>query len=436
MKFWHRWRLATMMTIVFSTLLVAVVATVSVLSIQADRKAFRSELEQQAALMVGSLAVTAADDLYQPRVDRLKETAIQLSGVDQVAEARFYDRDGRLLADSTYPGGVRSLEIDPVGRRLLDNEGFTFEWRTGQLLAGQAVVVSGQRFGAVTIALSTEAFENKMVAASRQALLLGLLAALVGAFVAHRVSRSVVEPLRELAVSTRHVAVDDLDQQVDPRGSRELVELGVAYNAMATRLRAARLELVRANSVLELRVEERTAALRQEIAEREQAEAELREAKHAAEQAAEAKSLFLANMSHEIRTPLHAVIGIAELLEYEPLNEQQHGHVQRIRASGSTLLRLVEDILDLSKIESQTIELAEAPFHLGEVIDTSLEQVALAATDKNLELGATVSPECPRRVVGDAGRLEQVLVNLLGNAIKFTAAGEVSLTVTAEPLLT
>jgi PAS domain S-box-containing protein len=159
---------------------------------------------------------------------------------------------------------------------------------------------------------------------------------------------------------------------------------------------------------------------------------EAQQARHAAEQASQAKSVFLANMSHEIRTPMNGVIGMTSLLSETPLTAQQHEFLRIIRASSDALLALINDILDFSKIESGKLELENEPFDLRQCVESALDVVALKAADKRLELVAVIEPGTPARAIGDALRLRQILVNLLNNAVKFTDAGEVVLEVKAE----
>ncbi|MCX5770263.1 MAG: response regulator [Candidatus Hydrogenedentes bacterium] len=214
-------------------------------------------------------------------------------------------------------------------------------------------------------------------------------------------------------------------REITEHGSGEFDHLYSQLNKVLDQIRAWDKTLQQAYDSIEERVATRTRELQQEILERQRAERELQHAKEAAEAANRSKSDFLANMSHEIRTPMNGVIAMAELLLNTDLQPAQRRYAEAIRSSGRALLTIIGDILDYSKIEAGRLTVEPIPFDLEVAIGEVVELLSTRAEEKGLALIMRYASNSPRRVIGDAGRIRQILMNLIGNAIKFTEKGHV-----------
>jgi signal transduction histidine kinase/CheY-like chemotaxis protein len=226
-----------------------------------------------------------------------------------------------------------------------------------------------------------------------------------------RVIRRIADPLNKLNQAAQALASGDFEHRVQVQGEDELAIVGTAFNAASARLRELYTDL-------EQRVVQRTA--------------QLESAKQLAEAGNLAKSEFLANMSHEIRTPLNGIIGMAALTLDTELTGEQRDSLSTLQNSAESLLSLLNDILDLSKVEAGKLELEQVPFELHNNLQEWLRAMCPPAHQKGLELLCDIDAKVPRTILADPARLRQVVYNLVGNAIKFTSVGEVAVKVRLE----
>lgn len=285
-------------------------------------------------------------------------------------------------------------------------------------IAGKVSIFTGLLVSwVIVVVLAIES--NQRLLGMGKTVALGLVVLLVAGGIAKFVTRLLVRPLGVLEEGIRNLEAGKLRMIRPSRTGDEIEYLGESFNRMVAALSAYRAAVYRSKEVLERRIHERTE--------------ELERALTASVSASKAKSDFLANMSHELRTPMSGVIGMLELLSESQMTREQRDYLATAKNSAHSLLALVNDLLDVSKIEAGKMELEEIPFELRQLARESVRGSLAAAAAKGLTLDLEIDPETPRGVMGDPLRLRQVLVNLINNAVKFTADGGVSVRIWREP---
>ncbi len=414
------------------------------------RRLLELKLNQKLSLlMLAALTAAAAASLggsywYDARGDyeealRELETLGQIIGRNSTAALAFQDAQGAkevlqaLSADSSIERCVLydSARRQFAGYRLgsvtqgpaIEPGGYGVRRNGDRIELHQPIMFDGDRLGSLWIEINTNGLSRRRRDQLKSSAAVWALA-LLGAFaLSFRLQKLISQPLVELTETARDVRADnDYSLRAKKRSRDEIGELVDSFNAMLKRIQERDRQLQQSRSTLEDLVARRTAELRR-------TNAELIGARDRAEESARLKSEFLANMSHEIRTPMNGVIGMTELLLEQDLDKEERDYAETIRGSAQALLTIINDVLDFSKIEAGKLEFEHVEFDLPDIVDRSAGLLASRVRAKSVEFTVLIGDQVPRRVMGDPVRIQQVLLNLAGNAVKFTEAGEVAVEV-------
>ncbi|KKW52360.1 histidine kinase, partial [Pantoea ananatis] len=314
------------------------------------------------------------------------------------------------------------VSLEGSGNLLILRKPITSERYAVDELPGQDAKPAGNPLGYVAIELDLQSVRLQQYREVFIATLMLLFCLCIAMLFAYRLMRDVTGPIRNMVSTVDRIRRGQLDSRVEGHMLGELSILKNGINAMA-------MSLTTYHEEMQHNIDQATWDLRETLEQLEIQNVELDLAKKRAQEAARIKSEFLANMSHELRTPLNGVLGFTRQMLKTPLRTTQRDYMLTIERSANNLLSIINDVLDFSKLEAGKLMLESIPFPLRATLDETLVLLAPSAHEKKLELTVVCDNNVPDNVIGDALRLQQILINLMGNAIKFTEKGTINLRV-------
>jgi len=390
-----------------SVLFACVLVTIGVLLRTAEQQydARTSEMQTYANVLAAGIATAMSED----NIGEVTRTLNAIATAKGIEFAAAYDMQGRQISGI----GMQTVLVGPGTGTTASGSAFAALFKTQTITVETPVRQSGQPIGFLRIAGELPSAGAALMEELHNAVLWAALAVCIGLLVGLFFQKRLVRPLQRLTRTITEAGIENrLPQRFTFIGKGEIGVLAGAYNDMIDEISTREVELNDYRLHLEELVDIRTS--------------ELRLARDEAEAATEAKSRFLATMSHEIRTPMNGLLVMAELLERSNLPATEARHAGTIARSGRSLMHLLNDIMDFSKLEAGKIELESIELSLDQIIGDCIGLFWEQARSKNLEIVSYIAPDMPEKLIGDPTRIGQCVSNLVGNAIKFTESGHIA----------
>ncbi len=395
-----------------------------------------NRLKNHGQFIAQLLAMNSELALYTKNITEIQALAEKMAKMDQIHFVIFFDEKKQILLSEQFrdqqqqlPTTLNDSRKPELGELIFNSRkyptlNFYFPvygstqhdesvlWDLGDKAQEQEII------GHIFYGLSLDAFYQAIINTSIRALILAVALIFISLALTLYFTRKVTRPIANLAKISHQIAAGRLDQQIEIKSCHEINELAADFNNMIKQLQIYRQQVERQHRNQEAVIDNRTRQLKKAIV-------HANKLAEDAQAANRAKSQFLANMSHEIRTPMNAILGFTELLSKTSPNKRQQRYLDLTLESGKSLLVLINQILDLSKIEAGKFQLHHEPFTLLNSLDHIVQLLSPQAREKNLQFFYDIMPNCHYKVKGDEARLNQIITNLIGNAIKFTHSGHI-----------